>query len=391
MRQTTYNMINSIDSGAHVNSHKLLLQLKFVKHMLVVIIMLVVLTPVHAVEIHDLVRIKGLEQNELIGVGLVTGLNGTGDSTKKSLRAIRPLAELYRRHGIGVASLDEMVGIDSVALVTISCEVPATGIREGDRLDINVSTVGDAKSLDGGTLIWTVLKLGPLPGPFAKASGQIVIDSRNPRKGIIRKGAQLLRDIRVNPFGAGSNTMTLVLDDSVASFPVADAIANRITQEFALDQATLGEVWAIAQDPKNVVVHLSSAQRLEPASILSQVLTLDIDHSLLQLPARVMINKEAGTILVTGDVEISDVVISSKGLTITRIVPKAEPTLDDPIFQTQRHVALTTLRDDQRPRAARLDDLLQALESLKVPFDDRVAILHEMKKLGVLHAQLIDN
>jgi len=391
MYHTNYIMPNSTDSRLFTRICSLTICVKQIPKVVTIVILLVLLAPVHAVEIHDLVRIKGLEQNELIGVGLVTGLNGTGDSTKKSLRAIRPLAELYRRHGIGVASLDELTGIDSVALVTISCEVPATGTREGDRLDIHISTVGDAKSLAGGTLIWTVLKLGPLPGPFAKASGEIVIDSTNPRKGIIRDGAQLLRDIRVNPLNTESNTMTLVLDDSVASFPVADAVANRITQEFALDEATLGEVWAIADDPKNVIIHISSMQSVEPSSILSQILTLDIDHSLLQLPARVMINKEAGTILVTGDVEISDVVISSRGLTITRIVPKAEPTLDDPVFKTERHVALTTLREDQRPRAARLDDLLQALESLKVPFDDRVSILHEMKKLGVLHAQLIDN
>src|SRR5690606_22550541 len=80
-----------------------------------------VLTPAaEAVEVQDIVRVKGLERNELIGMGLVTGLDGTGDKTKKSARLARPLFELYRKFGMGVESLDELQGIDSVAVVMVT-------------------------------------------------------------------------------------------------------------------------------------------------------------------------------------------------------------------------------------------------------------------------------
>lgn len=347
--------------------------------------------PAHAVEIQDIVRIKGLEQNELIGLGLVTGLNGTGDSTKRSQAPLRALVEIYRRHGFMVESLEELSSTDSVAVVMLSCEVPAVGAREGDRLNVHVSTVGDATDLKGGTLVWTIMRLGPYPEAFAKASGELHVNPEDPRKGTIHKGAQMLRDVRPQLVDPASGTITLILNEEYAGFPVADAIASRITQEFALDQTTLGEVWATVEDPKNIRLHFSPSLATQPATLLAQIQTIDIDANLIQIPARVKINREAGVFAITGDVEISPFVLSTRGLTITRITPEPVPTELDPVFTTEQHVAITGSGETSKARQARLQDLLDALEAMDVPFEDRVAILFEMKELGVLHAQLISD
>ncbi|NOG53518.1 MAG: hypothetical protein HND57_04200 [Planctomycetes bacterium] len=344
-----------------------------------------------AVEIQDIIRIKGHEANHVRGIGLVTGLDGTGGSTKKSERLKRPLLVMYQEAGFGTQLLDELTGIDTVAAVELWCEVPGTGAREGDRFDVHVTVVGDASSLEGGMLIQTPLKPGRGINPYAVASGPIEIVGTNKRHGIIRGGAQMLQDIRTTAITQGADTVTLVLDTPYAEYPIASTIASHITQEFMIDATTIGNVWAEVEDNKNVVVHLSSWQTEDPASLLGRILTLDIDASLLQVPARVLINKEAGTILVTGNVEISAIVITSRGLTITRIVPEPVATPANPVYETSDHVAVSSTASVTPNATARLDDLLQALESLKVPFDERVTILREMKKMGVLHAQLIES
>jgi flagellar P-ring protein precursor FlgI len=343
-----------------------------------------------AVEIQDIVRIKGLEQNELVGLGLVTGLNGTGDSTKRSRAPLRALVEVYRRHGFMVESLDELSSTDSVAIVILSVEVPGTGAREGDRLDVHVSTVGDSTDLKGGTLVWTIMRLGPYPEAFAKASGELRVNADDPRKATIYGGAQMLRDVRPQLVDE-RGTVTLVLNDEYAGFPVADAIASRITQEFALDQTTLGEVWASVDDPKNITLHFAPSLATQPATLLAQIQTIDIDASLIQIPARVKINRDAGVFAITGDVEISPFVLSTRGLTITRISPEPIPSELDPVFSTDHHVAIAGNRETTSASRARLQDLLDALEAMDVPFEDRVSILFEMKEIGVLHAQLISN
>jgi len=344
-----------------------------------------------AMEVQSICRPKGMEQNELVGLGLVTGLDGTGDSTKKSKTIIRALAEVYKRNGFIVESLDDLASTDSVAVVSISCTVPATGTREGDLLDVRVSTIGDAKDLSGGTLMWTILRAGPLKELYAKASGNIDVQSKEPRKGVIHQGAQMLRDIRMSVVTPGSRTVSLVIDDAHAGYPVADALSNRITQEFALDGRTTGEVWATADGPKTIILHFADKPGVNPTTLLSQVLTMNIDDNLLQLPAKVLINRNSGVFSLTGDVEISPFVVSVRGMTITRIQPEPVASAADPIISTKRQVAIGTVRNGSSVARARFQDLIAALEAMDVPFDDRVAILYEMKKLGVLHAKLISN
>ncbi len=365
--------------------------IRFMLSLLVIPIVMVWGELSRAMEIQGICRVKGMEQNELVGLGLVTGLDGTGDTTKKSKTIIRALAEVYKRNGFIVDSIEDLSNTDSVAVVSISCTVPATGTREGDLLDVSVSTVGDAKDLTGGTLMWTILRAGPMRELYAKASGDIDVQTKVPRKGVIHHGAQMLRDIRMSVMMPGSRMVSLVIDDAYAGFPVADALSNRITQEFALDGRTRGDVWAEADGPKTIILHFADKASVNPSALLSQVLTMNIDDNLLQLPARVLINRSAGVFSITGDVEISPFVVSVRGMTITRITPEPVASAADPIVMTKRQVAIGAERSGSSAARARFQDLIDALEAMDVPFDDRVAILYEMKKIGVLHAKLITN
>ncbi len=118
-----------------------------------------------ATSIQDLVRIKGHEKNILTGMGIVVGLNGTGDESKDSLVAARPFAELLRNLGNHVSGVEELAEADAYAIVNVTMEVPAKGVREGDRLDIQVETLFNATSLDGGRLVVSLLRL-PRPDAF---------------------------------------------------------------------------------------------------------------------------------------------------------------------------------------------------------------------------------
>ncbi len=342
-----------------------------------------------ATTIQDLVRMKGHERNVLTGLGIVTGLDGTGDTSKNSFVAARPYAELLGNLGDAVVSLDELAEADAYAIVEVTMEIPPTGAREGDRLDVFVETLFNATGLSGGRLVVSPLRL-PLPDtpellPMAFATGSVVIEGDNPRSGVVRLGGQMLRDIRASPVSP-AGTIGLVLKDQFAGYPVATTIASAINDEFALDG--MGRI-AVVEDAKNVKVLIPSAERSEPAGFLAALVTIAIDPSLIQTEARIVINEKEGIILVTGNVEIAPVGITHRGLSITSITPGGDPGLFPLAAPTRRWTGLDTTANQGR-NSTRLLDLLAALDQLMVPVEDQIAIIYELRKTGALHAEIVD-
>lgn len=343
---------------------------------------------VQATTVQDLVRIKGHERNILTGMGIVIGLDGTGDQSRDSLVAARPYAELLRNLGNPVHSVDELARADAYALVQVTMELPPTGVREGDRLDVHVETMFNAESLEGGRLVVSMLR-PPRPDapdlyPMAYASGPIVIEGVNPRAAIVRQGGQMLEDIRTNPV-TPRGTMTLVLKDQYAGYPVATTIASAINDEFALDGH---RELATAEDAKNIKIMLPEADMERPAQFIAMLMMVPIDPSLIQTEARIVINEKQGIILVTGTVEIGPVGITHRGLTITTITPEPEPDPENPQVETTRWAAIDTT--ERRTRSStRLVELLRALDSLQVSVEDQIAIIHELKRTGALHAEVV--
>ncbi len=346
----------------------------------VVVAALVLSVPAaQAMRIGDVTHLKGQRINQLTGMGLVVGLNGTGDGGKY-LPAIRPLAAMLTQFANPVLSMDELKNAKNVALVAVEATLPEYGSREGDRIDVKVTSIGAAKSLMGGRLLIT-----PLQGPhkadqriYALANGPLhVPDTITPTAATITQGATLEADIIYHY--VVEEQITLVIEDAHAGWSMSNAIAQTI-REFSSEP---GRVSAIAKavDPKNVLVTIPQADRTNPASFIAWVQGQDL--LLPQAESRVKLNRRTGTIIVTGDVEISPVAISHKGLTISTLA--IQPAAGGALAGQEGFVAV----DPGKRGGTKMADLIDALNQLKVPVDDRITIIEELYKTGKLHARLI--
>ena len=342
-----------------------------------ILITLCLAQPAFAVKVADITRISGQRHNVMTGLGLVVGLNGTGDGGDY-MPAIKPLASLLSKFA-DPTSVKELQKAKNVALVLLSVRIPKDGVLEGDALDVYVMAQGSASSLRGGRLFVAPLG-GPIPnsGVLALAEGPVTIeDPSTPTVGIVKGGAVMEVPWRADYIEDGR--FTLVLEDPSASWTTASTIAKVVNDA----ESQSGEILAVAIDPKTVVVTIPPIEAERPDSFISRVQRLPVP--LLPTEARVQINERTGTLIVTGDVEISPVVISHKGLTITTIDPQPKPTPRTPVV-TNRDVILI---DPGNQGGAKLQDLVASLEQLKVPAEDRITIVKELHKTGKLHAKLI--
>lgn len=335
----------------------------------------------HAVLVQDIVRIKGSETNKLVGMGLVVGLKGTGDGGK-FVPAMRALSQVIGRLNDEAVVASELADAKNVALVSISCELPGEGVREGDRIDVHVATVGPAKSLAGGRLFMV-----PLVGPaknspvLAYAEGALSIeDDATPTVARVARGAQLTADV-MSQLMDRYGRITLVINPQNASWPVANNLSNLINDLIAPD----GPRIAKAVDPKNVVIEVPMWQREDPGQFISPILQTYIDPTQVAGGGKVVINERTGTIVISGDVQVSPVIISHRGLTITTITPAPVANAAQPILAENAFIGI----DPENRGGAKLADLLSAFNQLKVEAKDRIEILKLMHESGKLHAQLI--
>lgn len=337
--------------------------------------------PASAVRIGDITHLQGQRTNQLNGMGLVVGLNGTGDGGDY-LPAIRPLAAMLTQFADPVLSMSELKNAKNVAVVMVEATLPEYGAREGDRIDVKVSSIGAAKSLQGGRLLVT-----PLQGPnkadkriYALANGPLhVQNTLTPTVAVIDQGATLESDVIYHWLDDTNSHITLVVDDAHAGWAMAYAIAQMISEE----SSEPGKVSGIARavDPKNVIVSIPPADRTNPAGFIARIEGLDL--LMPQSEARVKINRRTGTIIVSGDVEISPAAISTKGLTINTGGAAAQPAMG-PAGQ-EGFLAV----DPGKQGGTKMADLIEALNQLKVPIEDRITIIEELYKTGKLHARLI--
>lgn len=348
---------------------------------LVSLMLCVMASSAPAVQLQDLVRIKGSETSKLVGMGLVVGLNGTGDGGK-FLPAMRPLAHVISKLIDPNVVAGELQNASNVALVSLTAEIPPTGVREGDHIDVHVSAVGPAKSLKGGRL-FLVPMIGPMPNSptYAYAEGPIALENKGiPTEGVISGGAQLTRDV-LSQYMDSHGNLELVINQANASWPVANNLTNRINGLMAPDGPNIAQ----AVDQKNILVHVPKYDHKDPASFISQILQIYIDPANVDSGAKVVINERTGTIVVSGDVEISPVIISHKGLTITTLSPPVKPTPANPKVNTKRFIAL----DPSNRGGTKLSNLLAAFNQLKVKTQDRIDIIKLIHKSGKLHGKLI--
>lgn len=332
----------------------------------------------------DICRIKGQEENTLRGMGLVVGLNGTGEANDgPTMRAIARAMEIMGSpttnrgdaylNPAGQTGLEELKKFKNTALVIVTATVPATGARRGDQVDCFVSAL-NGKSLDGGRLAFASLQ-GPNTQDsrvYALGQGQVTIDNPSqPMVGVIHGGCRMEADI-FTPFYR-NGYITLILDKNHADFQMANDIVSLIREKLLYSEtgsARVSEEMVHAVDAANIVVRIPDIYTRDPVAFASDLLEIPIQEP--QTESRVVINPRAGTIVISGDVEIGDVIVSHKNVVVD--ASQAPP------------FSAIDVDDSSKPK---LQTLVDQLNSLKVPTADMIEIIQGIARNGKLHGRLI--
>lgn len=345
------------------------------------------------VPLSTLGRFDGWRENSLIGYGLVTGLAGSGD-TRRSEVTRQALKNVLSRLGTSVT--EEQISSRNVAVVIVTAKLPASA-NLGDSINATVSSIGDARSLAGGTLLMTPL-LGPNGQPYALAQGALVTgghsfdndlnsQQRNyPTTAMLESGATIERPVNASILGYGS-TVTFLLNDP--NFMTARRIADAINARF-------GGGIAEARDADEVRIAYGG-NRGELTAFAAEVQSVTVEP---ERSARVVINERTGTIVAGGDVVISSVVISQGDIRVTVSGERgaSQPSFIDGLANDDRSLVVTNTRLDvdqggddavvSFPNTT-VADLVQGLSQARVSTRRTISILQAVKAAGALHADLI--
>lgn len=343
--------------------------------------------PILAVEtrLKDLVRIDAVRENQLTGFGLVVGLNGTGDTKN-------PLTEEALQNylsGLGVNTKKNLRDAKNTASVLITANVPVN-LKEGDKIDILVSSLGDARSLEGGVLLQSPLKAGN-GETIAVASGVLVFGGKEKKRGGADKKS-------------GSNTalvpMGAILEKSVPNAPVTKSVKLTLLEK---DYTTMGAIVDVITaelsvvpevvSPTEVLVPLplkASSQNAagelvagEPKldlAFLAKLENLTVNSSPV---ARVVINERTGTIVMGANIPIDEVAISQQGLTI-QIANRDKARYFFPIQDEGKGESVFVLKE-----TTQVSDVVAALNKVGASTRDIISILEALKKQGALKAELV--
>lgn len=357
--------------------------------------MIFVATPTSAqqVPLKGLGRFGGWRENALVGYGIVTGLAGSGD-TRRSAVTRQALRNVLNRLGTVVSDAD--ISSRNVAVVMVTAVLPASA-NVGDKIDANVSSIGDARSLAGGMLIMTPL-LGPDQRPYALAQGPLLVggyrfdadlndQQRNyPTSAILQGGATIETPVD-GALTRDRDELSFLLADP--SFSTAERVANRINERLGN-----GSAWAKNADEVRIR-YIGDMARV--SSLVAEL------ENLLVLPdrtPRIVINERTGTVVAGGDVMISSVVIAQGDIKVSISVDNqaSQPSFIGGFASDVRSLVVTNTRLDVEQgvgdRAFRFPntsvaDLVLALSRARVDTRRTIAILQAIKAAGALHADII--
>ena len=344
----------------------------------------------HAVRIKDLCEIQGARGNQLIGIGIVNGLAGTGDKTPAAVTALQRAME---RMGVGVDTIKDLKS-DNAAVVTVTAELPAFA-KEGTRIDVMVQSAGNCKSLEGGTLLPTYLKsVSGGDTVYAVAQGAVSIGGMNGQGGGGTGARKNHTTAGRVPMGAyveaeAPSTITdgerLMLLLKRADFMTADNIQVVLNMEIEPACAT-------AFGGGTVSVKIPESDRKDLVSFIARIQELEVRADDV---ARVVINERTGTVVVGGQVNVKPCQIAHGSLSIkvpvvtaAQTAPITSPTatpIPGPTQDTQYVPQENYLMPVQGASAGSIAD---ALNKLKVTPRDMIAIFQALREAGALEADL---
>jgi flagellar P-ring protein precursor FlgI len=355
-----------------------------------VLILFALSGPAYGVRIKDIADIKGVRQNQLVGYGLVVGLNGTGDSDD-AIFTIQSFASMLERMGVTVKPED--IEIDNVAAVMVTTDLPAFA-RSGGRIDVLVSSIGDAQNLQGGTLLFTPLKgadgqvyaiaQGPVStGGFAAGSESgSGVQKNHPTAGRVVNGAIIEKEIATN----FNNKQSLTLNLHRADFTTASRVAQAINIAF-YDQI------ARTHDAGTIEVQVPEKYKGNTVALVTMIERLGVRPDIV---SKVVINERTGTVIMGENVRISTIAIAHGNLSIevkenknvsqplpfsrggqTVVTPESELLVQEgnnPIFVVDSGVSI--------------GEVVKALNALGVSPRDLISIFQALKAAGALQAEL---
>jgi flagellar P-ring protein FlgI len=343
-----------------------------------------------AVRIKEVAAVQGVRSNPLVGYGLVVGLDGTGDQTTQTPFTTQSLAAMLQQMGVTVPPGTTMQ-LRNVAAVMVTAQLPPFA-QPGQGIDINVSSVGNAKSLRGGTLIATPLK-GADGQVYALAQGNLIVGGAGAAAGgskvqinhlsagRVPEGATVERSVPT-PLLEGD---TLSLGLNATDFATASAVAGAIN-------TAKGAGTASALDGRTVRlrVPLESGQRV---SFLADIENLPLE--LARPAARVVLNARTGSVVMNEAVTLGSCAVAHGSLSVTisttPVVSQPGPLSGGQTVQSEKSDIAITQQGGalvQMPAGVKLTDVVKALNALGATPQDLLAILQAMKSAGALHAEI---
>lgn len=356
---------------------------------IVIALALLVTSSADAIRIKDLASFEGVRDNQLMGYGLVVGLNGSGDSDQTKIQT-QSVVNMLERMGITASAND--IKIKNVAAVMVTATLPPFS-KQGNRLDVLVSSLGDAKSIAGGTLLMAPLK-GADNQVYAVAQGSILTNSfafggqgataqkNHPTAGRVPNGALVERELP-NTL-AGKSVLNLNLN--VADFTTASRIVTAVNDKFKSPVA-------VSSDPGSVTMTIPDAYANRAVEFVAALERLEVKPD---VQAKVVLNERTGTIVMGENVRISTVAITHGSLTL---VIKETPQVSQPAPLSKSGETKVVPRTDIKveeenrrlmvlPEGASIGDVVRALNMIGVTPRDLISILQAIKSAGALQAEL---
>jgi flagellar P-ring protein precursor FlgI len=340
--------------------------------------------------IKDIASVQGARGNQLVGYGLVVGLDGSGDSNSTLFTAQSVVSMLQR---LGSAPPPGIIKVKNVAAVIVTAELPPFA-KNGSRIDVTVSSLGDAKSLQGGTLLQTPLQAGGDGAVYAVAQGSLSIGGFNVSAGggvaqknhvsagRIPRGAIVEKEVETSITDGSS--VSIVLRDP--DFTTASRVAEAINAKFPAANAS-------PADPSKVRISVPESSRSSLIGFLAAIEALSVTPD---STAKIIINERTGTVMIGGDVRIRPCAIAHGSIQIriesTPIIAMPEPLTKDvkPVVTSQKEVSVKESpgRVAAIPAIADVDQLQKALNALRVTPRDLIAILQVMRTGGYINADI---
>jgi flagellar P-ring protein precursor FlgI len=345
-----------------------------------------------AARIKDIAEVEGIRPNQLSGYGVVVGLQGTGDG-QQALFTIQSILSALRRRGVLITVDPRQIRVKNAAAVLVTASLPPFA-RSGDHIDVQVSSIGDAKSLRGGMLIATPLTGGDqqvyavaqgavsLGGGFSLSAPGASTTSGHPTVGIIPDGALVERELGVDLGADGMLRLSLHRPDVTTASRVADVINTRTSAD------------AMAIDPKTIQIELPEAGPLTAMELLTRIEVLDVATD---TAARVILNERTGTVIMGQDVRISPVAIAHGTLQVEVKtdfgVSQPQPFSDGQTVVVPDSQIVAT-EGQKRSLAVlqtgvTLGQLVGGLNALGVTPQDLIAVLEAIKAAGALQGELV--